>query len=199
MVFARLAELGRNRRVGNGGVVVQEEVAEELSRPQRPGADLDESQAGRVRQGSAPPQSEHLAAGGRARSRHPTGAQDHVVRHALDRRDPDELSGYRPLAEQDDRRRPVEPDSSKRVVDLAVERGEAFARIAGDARTRRPARSGPRSGSARSRAPPSDPSRWSRRRERRRERPSPPRARGRPRRRHCHAGEGASTQARQQT
>ena len=52
--------------------------------------------------------------------------------HRLDRRDADELPGYRALAEQDQRRRSLELDPGEGVVDIAVERREALVRIAGD-------------------------------------------------------------------
>ena len=140
VVLARLPELGWDGRVGSCGIAGEEKVPVELARAQRSCADLDDPKARGARQRSAAAQAEHLAPVGRARARQTTRSQDHVLVHAVDRRDADEPSRHGALAEQDQGRRSVEPEAGERLVDGTIERGESFARIARDAEPHRPHR-----------------------------------------------------------
>ena len=133
MILGRLSEFRRDRRIGRRGVGGAQEVAVELSRSKRGGTDLDETKPGSIRERAASAQPENLASCARARLRETARSQDDVLLHPVDGRDPDEPSGDRALAEEDERRRPREPDAVEGVVHVLVECAEALGSITGNA------------------------------------------------------------------
>jgi hypothetical protein len=132
----------RGSRLGILGRVVGrlEEVAEELAGAERRGPHLHEPQPGDVRQPPATPESQHLAALGRARPREAPGAEDHVRREPVDRGEPEEASRNGALSEERERDRLAEIEPGELRAHFLVESRVLIGRACGDPEPDRPHR-----------------------------------------------------------
>ena len=103
MVAPGITQSRRNLGVSRRAVGWLDEVAEELTRAERARSDLDESQAGCVRQRSAASEAKHLAPVGRAPIRQPARADDHMRREAVHAGETDEVPCDRAFTHEHER------------------------------------------------------------------------------------------------